>query len=98
MPMAVAPTFSLRTPTSGRVTPQPAQLRFAAVELVPVAATDALDLVRLGADRAVRILPHRPGRPIGRDHGRGSVLCDPQPAFGEHRVHVGAEQLLQIMT
>ena len=77
--------------------PEAAQLSFAAVELVAVAAADTGDVVRLGAERAVGILPQGPARPIRRNHRGRPILRQPEPALGEHGIGLRLQQFLDVV-
>src|SRR5262245_38138047 len=85
---------SRRRPRDRSTGPEPAQLRHAAVELVPLTPVDAGDRVRLGPECAVGVLLHRPGRPVRWYHRGGTVLREPEPALRQDRILRGVEQLL----
>src|SRR5829696_1473249 len=58
--------------------------------------TDAVHFVRLRTDCAIRVLPHRPCRPVGRYDGCWTILREPQPALCEHGIFSTAEQFLDV--
>ena len=55
------------------------------------------DGMGLRTDGAIGVLPHGPGRPIGGHDSGGSMLRQPEPAIGEDRVGIGAEQVLDVV-
>src|SRR5438045_1966529 len=82
-------------PGGYREDPELPQLFRSALELVTIAWTDAVHGVRIRSALAVRVLPHRPGRPVGRHHGWALILGQPEPAVGQHRIVAASQQLLQ---
>lgn len=77
--------------------PEGAEAGFIAVELVAVTHAGAGDGVWLGTGGTIGVLPHGPERPIGRHDGGGSILRQPEPAFLEHGIGAGAEQVLNVV-